>query len=263
MGEARRKAEQLEKVGIRLPEGFTSLLISTPSYSGFSNVYVHAMTPTVSMLTQLGIPKAILTLPGEAEVYRARNNLMAYFMASEHSHMLCIDSDVHWKAEDVLRLLISGHEIVMGTYPRKKLPEPGQPMSYPIHWKLPTADGKFETCPTCGSVAIEGGPAGFMMIRRSVGEKMSAAYPDLKYDGEGSVADVSDHLYGFYNPMIEGRTMWSEDLSFCRRWRSIGGDVWLDPAIELDHQGTYIFKGSVKELIVQVPRDAAEKSGAA
>lgn len=262
MGEARRRHLELEQAGIRLPDGFTGLLITTPCYSGVSEHYAQSLALTAALLAKLDIPNTIVMVPGEAEIHRARNNLLAFFMASKNSHMLCIDADVKWKAEDVVRLLLCGHEFVMGVYPRKKLPEPGEPMGYPIAWKLPAADGRLETCPKCGAVEINGGPAGFLMIRRSVGEKMAAAYPELKYDGEKAQAEVAEHLYGFYNPLVENRVMWAEDLSFCKRWRACGGSIWLAPQVELDHAGHYVFRGSVKELLVTVDK-AGAKSGAA
>ena len=40
----------------------------------------------------------------------------------------------------------------------------------------------------------------------------------------------------------------SEDYGFCRLWRSIGGRVWVDPAIQLAHIGHHIYTGDPMEL---------------
>jgi hypothetical protein len=35
----------------------------------------------------------------------------------------------------------------------------------------------------------------------------------------------------------------SEDYHFCRKWRSLGGQVYAAPWIAVDHAGEYIFSG--------------------
>ena len=42
----------------------------------------------------------------------------------------------------------------------------------------------------------------------------------------------------------------SEDYAFCRRWQKIGGEVWLDPLVELDHVGHFTFNGDIKKLFL-------------
>lgn len=252
----RHKKHKGAAPGIHLPEGFTGLLLSTPCYGAkLTNAYCHSLISTVTVLVRLGLPHTWLTLPDEAVISRARDLLMAWFLASKHSHMMCLDSDVQWQKEDVLKLMLCGHEVIMGSYPKKIMPEPGKPMEYPVNWIWPDDSGKLETCPKCGAIKINGGPAGFMMIRRSAAEKMFAAYSDMKYEGIGKFPDADKYLYAGYNPILEKGVLWSEDLSWCQRWRAIGGEVWLDPDIRLGHFGNYMFTGNIDELFTKVPVD--------
>jgi hypothetical protein len=41
----------------------------------------------------------------------------------------------------------------------------------------------------------------------------------------------------------------SEDYTFCRRWQEIGGDIWLDPSISLNHYGSFCFQGNPQAII--------------
>ncbi len=41
----------------------------------------------------------------------------------------------------------------------------------------------------------------------------------------------------------ETRTYLSEDYAFCRRWRDLGGRIWLDTEGVLTHTGTIDFTG--------------------
>ena len=38
----------------------------------------------------------------------------------------------------------------------------------------------------------------------------------------------------------------SEDYAFCRRWRDIGGKVFIDINSKLDHQGQHVWRGNFR-----------------
>jgi hypothetical protein len=40
----------------------------------------------------------------------------------------------------------------------------------------------------------------------------------------------------------------SEDYAFCRRWQKLGGEIWLDPLVKLDHIGHYTFNGNISKM---------------
>ena len=41
----------------------------------------------------------------------------------------------------------------------------------------------------------------------------------------------------------------SEDYYFSRLWQSIGGEIWADLSMPLDHFGNYLFKGNVASTL--------------
>jgi hypothetical protein len=53
-------------------------------------------------------------------------------------------------------------------------------------------------------------------------------------------------LYALFDCMIDPETgvYLSEDYAFCRRWRAIGGEIWLDLESKLTHTGSYSFRGN-------------------
>ena len=74
---------------------------------------------------------------------------------------------------------------------------------------------------------------GFMLIKRARLERMITAYPETQI----RLAHVypraekqSPNQYALFDCMIEpGSNIYlSEDFAFCRRWRQIGGKIWLD-----------------------------------
>ncbi len=91
------------------------------------------------------------------------------------------------------------------------------------------------------------------MIRRSALERMTAAYPETRFSrvhslpksGSRRDAAQSPNLFALFDCIIDPATgaYLSEDYSFCRRWRQIGGEIWIDGASKLTHSGHYEFVG--------------------
>jgi hypothetical protein len=89
---------------------------------------------------------------------------------------------------------------------------------------------------------------GFMLIKRQVLTTMMAAYPHLRYAASHVAAspNPSPYQYALFDCMIEPETgvYLSEDYTFCRRWRDLGGEIWLDTQGSLIHVGQHEFSGA-------------------
>ena len=48
--------------------------------------------------------------------------------------------------------------------------------------------------------------------------------------------------------MLVDRARLSEDLSFCKRWTNIGGEIWADPNAKLIHAGRKEWVGGISDL---------------
>ena len=93
---------------------------------------------------------------------------------------------------------------------------------------------------------------GFLLIKRQVFERMIAAYPETKFRHVGvpQPGEVArDNLYALYECIIDPATghYMSEDYSFCRRWRNIGGEIWVDLKSKLIHEGPFQFHGNAEQ----------------
>jgi hypothetical protein len=102
-----------------------------------------------------------------------------------------------------------------------------------------------------GLVKLKDAATGFMLIKREVIEKMIASYPDLYFNNDLSMdPEFAKWTYLFFDCMHEPETKryLSEDYAFCRRWQALGGEVWLDPIVNLDHIGHFTFNGSVSNI---------------
>jgi hypothetical protein len=225
------------------------------------------------------IPLAFGTIANESLVTRARNVLVAYFLASDYTHLMFVDADIEFQTEDILKLYAHKKDVVVGAYPKKgvawdkiraNLTDPankGKELSdrdmasfgsdYAINFKFVDKETKTIGVEN-GLIKLHDAGTGFMMISREAILKMIKAYPELKYNNDVNIAnaDLKDHFYALFDTMIDpiDRRYLSEDYTFCRRWQEIGGDVWLDPSISLNHYGHFCFQGNPEAIISFGPR---------
>jgi hypothetical protein len=82
---------------------------------------------------------------------------------------------------------------------------------------------------------------GFQLIKRGVFERMMKSYPEMKYKAVHAFPPqaASDNLYALFDCVID-----PEDFAFCRRWRAIGGEIWLDLESKLTHTGPSAYRGN-------------------
>ena len=59
-------------------------------------------------------------------------------------------------------------------------------------------------------------------------------------------------------PLIRGPRYFAEDFAFCRRWRDIGGKVYLCPDVPLDHVGFHTWSGAVADVVTPPRAEAAD-----
>lgn len=239
------------------------LMIGLPAYGGvLYDAVLHGMLDLQREVDRRGIPFGYVTVRNESLIQRARNRIVADFLAApQYSHLLFIDADVGFTADAVLRLLAHDKPLVGGLYRRKTMDR--------IEWvwnQFPA--GQERVCPDTGAITCAAIGTGFMMIRRDVVEKMVQASivkptlwerlcghkqprSPLRYlVGEGDPGAWRDQTFSLFDCWIdETGNYLSEDYAFCRRWRDLGGDVWADPGILLTHNGTATFAGDPMETL--------------
>jgi hypothetical protein len=203
------------------------LLIATPAYDGKVNVpYAIALSETVNLLTHHGIQVDLKITTSGSLLCAERNRLIEYFRHSDSTHMLCIDADLGWPAMAVKAMLDANLEFVGGCYPARGVQEF-------LFRTQDNPDGTIMQGPK-GHLKMNYIPAGFLLLKKSVIEKMVAKFPNLYFKSKG---DGSEGYCLFDTEVFEGE-FWGEDFVFCRRARESGVDIWVDPLIEFDHAGT-------------------------
>lgn len=197
--------------------GLPTVCIVIPTHDG----RVHCQT-------MAGCLQAVIELPGRVRVEKAggsflpilRDRLTRTFLDSEASYMLCLDSDIGWASSDLVKLLETEKDMVSGVYTKKQKDReiPAKQL------KGGAVEGPLLEC--------EYVPGGFLLVSRAAVERMVGAYRDLEYR-----ADVG-RLWGLWYPSFDRETGYDgEDVAFVRRWRKLGGKVWLHTGVVLSHWG--------------------------
>jgi len=245
------------------------ILIGTPCYGGqVFQGYMESVIQLMGYAARNDFDVSLALLGGDSLITRSRNKLVATFLdMKQATHLMFIDADISFQPEDVHRMLKFDNEVVAGMYPIKnfdwaqfktkatpdmsvsKLAEAG------LHYVgLPCPEKEREE--RSGFVTGTYAGSGFLLMKRSCLERMIFAYSNTKYN----LAHVypipkerSDNQYALFDCMIEPGTniYLSEDFTFCRRWREIGGKIWLDPQSRLSHTGTFRFQGSPEVTLVK------------
>jgi|10_taG_2_1085330.scaffolds.fasta_scaffold00078_41 hypothetical protein len=221
------------------------IMVCTPCFGGkIDQATVSGMMSSIVLSKELGIHVDFRFLSNESLITRARNNLVAQFLATDHTHLFFLDADIQFNPRSLLRLCVSDRMVTAGAYPIK-----GYPPRYVIDFKdgAMIDEQKF--------VEVNHAGTGFLCIKRECLEKMKLSYPELRYKSELETKGYSDNAenalsaevielmkdnsYTFFDTSIheESKTYLSEDYTFCERWQKIGGKIWLDTASKLDHIG--------------------------
>lgn len=242
------------------------LFVAVPCYGGILyNECLLGLLSLQSLCLQKGISIKVFALGNESLITRARNICVSAFLddPDDYTHLLFIDADIGFRAENVLRLLEYDQEICCGVYGKKDInweevlkgaKEQGmtaerlQAMSLLYNVRFPDPH---HVRPDRGFVETADGATGFMLIKRQVFEKMKEAYAELKYKSDHWVNSQrlqSENTYLFFDCIKDedGRYL-SEDYTFCKRWRTIGGKIYSDITMPLTHIGAYSFDGNVAD----------------
>ena len=215
-------------------------MIAAPSYDGTITVW-HASA--LSETCKAGLAKDInvycIYMSYDSLVQRARNDIAKLALDQEVDDLVFIDCDVDWNPEDFFKILEHDADVVGGIYPKR-----GDEEDYPV--KVLDGNMKFEES---GLVEVEGIATGFLRLTRKALQTVS----------DDSIEYTESHkpkpIKMIFDIVVDEKgELISEDIVFCRKWRKLGGKVWLDPSIKLSHVGTKRWNGDFMSWLNKIKK---------
>jgi hypothetical protein len=180
------------------------LFVAAPMYGGqCQGMFARSIADLSALCTHYGIQVRFYFLFNESLITRARNYCADEFMRSGDTHLMFIDSDIGFNANDVIALMAlqsenpddDNYDIIAGPYPKKCISwekiktavdkgfadeDPNQLEKYVGDYVFNPAGGVGEI-PLGEPVEVLEAGTGFMMIRRNTFEKFAQAYPQQMY----------------------------------------------------------------------------------
>lgn len=241
------------------------IFIATPMFGGQANyMYMISLINLLTKLGQQGIHSMFEIAANESLITKARNILVEGFIKSDATHMLFLDADLGFDPDDVIRMIQANKDLIGGQYAKKKINWDvvkrvcqGVPNIPPHAINAVIAESTFRPIGDQISfrldepVEVESIATGMMLIRREVFTKMAAELPEIEIVSGGSetmdpktmtrVTDPHRKAHAYFDVSIDpvSKAYTSEDFTFCKRWRQIGGQVFLAPWTRTVHVGTY------------------------
>jgi coenzyme F420-reducing hydrogenase alpha subunit len=241
------------------------IFIATPMFGGSANyMYMISLINLLTKLGQNGIHSMFEIAANESLITKARNILVEGFLKSDATHMLFLDADLGFDPDDVLKMIQANKDLIGGQYAKKKINwdvvkrvVAGVPDIPPHAINAVIAESTFRPIGDQISfrldepVEVESIATGMMLIRREVFEKMAKELPEIEIISGGSetmdpktmtrITDPHRKAHAYFDVSIDpvSKAYTSEDFTFCKRWRQIGGQVFLAPWTRTVHVGTY------------------------
>lgn len=235
----------------------TSLFIATPCYGGNVHVYyMESVIQLISLCNKYKIKTQFFKIPFESLIPRARNVSACAFLKSGFTHMIFIDADIEFNAEDVIQMILSNKELIGGTYPTKCLnpkllsKATGEENEYRniISKSVNYTSQGLKTEIINGIVECDYIATGFMVIKREVFLQILEKYKDeIKYNNDIQPYrsyEYEGYFYDFFQSKVINDKYVSEDYGFCQLWKNCGGTICTYMKAKLNHIGNMVFYGN-------------------
>jgi hypothetical protein len=244
---------------IELRGPVSGLMIGTPMYGGQCfDAYLEGMLDLQDTCRAAGVPLGFARIRNESLIHRARNRILADFIASPCSHLLFIDADIGFTGRDALRLVAhttqpDSPHVLGATYPKKNR-EKYDPALVALDRAVQVTSSEL--------LEVRCLPGGFLMLTRDAVLRLFGAHHADWYwcTAAGQPRRIIDLTACYIDSTT--RTLWSEDYALCERWRALRGQVWLDPNIQLTHNGTTTFEGDPRSVFINPPQPAPAQTAA-
>ena len=258
------------------------IFIATPMYGGNCvGMFSKACIDLATMCANYGVETRFFFIFNESLITRARNYLVDEFLRAEgFTHLMFIDSDIHFDPRDVLSLAVlcdDDKPIIGGPYGKKCIAWEKIRRAVDIGIadedpdELAKFTGDFVFNPVLGTKEMKVNEpvevleigTGFMMVKRDVFDDWREAFPQFHYKPDHNRSQFfkgDRYIHAYFDTVIDNDAYMpggesggsdrylSEDYMFCQLSRKIGKKIFLCPWMKLGHVGSYVFDGTMADL---------------
>jgi hypothetical protein len=240
----------------------SKLFIATPVYGPLAIDYTQSILATVPVLEAAGHTVEWKLLYGCCYVHTARNKLARDFIKSGCDELIFIDADIGWQTPDILRLVGHDRAVVGGAAPFRH-GVGGFAVNFLTKDRVPLGD------PETGLLECDVLPTAMMKIKRQVFFDLFACQlAPLRIEYNRETGEERERYRSFFDFEVDNNINleFGEDVTFCRKCRRIGIQLWCEPNMTIRHHGMNHREGNLdthlRALPGGTPRIAATSSAA-
>lgn len=212
----------------RLIDKMKKVFIGTVSSSAMvSAYYLSSLFKSQNALNKNNIDCYLDIIINEPILELARNKLLSIFIESDCDDLILIDSDQAWEPEDLIKLINSDKDFI------------GAPVIFKTENKYNVS---FESYSDEDIMEVDYVGTGFLKISKKVAKEVFDISKKYNSGNEAMAFEV----------MVIDNEVLSEDFSFCKKWKSLGGKIFIDTTINPYHIGNSILKGNFKEHLTDM-----------
>jgi hypothetical protein len=204
------------------------ICIATTIYGACVPEYTWSLIKSVQLLREHNIDVQYISVIDNCYLDAARNKLAQEFLlGGDAQSLLFIDADISWQPEALLRFLRHDEDIVGAVAPYRQ-----GAMGFPV--ELVEGSEINET----GLMEAAQLPTTFLHIKRAVFEFIRAnGMAPLHVDIDALTYNIKDKYDSYFQFIPIHNGVIREDICFSRKWKELGGKMWLDPNVTLSHYG--------------------------
>jgi hypothetical protein len=188
------------------------------------------------------------------------------FLKSDSDALLFIDADHGFIADDIVKMVNSGKDLIGAIYPMKSINwenVQAAALAGKSAGELALYSGNFAINFLPEAQQFQGDEAfkvrdigtGMMFIRRIVFETVAPLCKKYRNNSPSPDIEMGEEMVEYFPTIITDEPesiLLSEDYAFCHMWRQTGHDVYAAPWVRITHAGEYNFSGFfLKTLEIQ------------
>lgn len=211
------------------------VLVATPTLDGKLDVwYTISLIETLRHESSINYEIYPIFFSYDSLIQRSRNGAVKIALENDFDFLFFIDSDVEWTPSDFYKILEHEEDIVAGALIKKDLENED--------YTIKILNETLVTNENLSLIDADAVGTGFLKISKRALQTLWEISP--------SYTSLEQEFRMIFNVGIDDDgTLISEDYFMCKKWKSIGEKVWVDPKVNCNHVGTIKFFGNFEEFL--------------
>lgn len=244
------------------------LCVGTPVHSEVSIHYTQCLLEIQKEFMKKGNHVSFL-MHKSSLITQGRNLTVASFLETNADYLLFLDSDIAVGTHVIEKMIRADKEVICVPYPLKSIQ--WSKLKERLDRGLIKNEQDMETggctypvrLEDAGNIIVNNGiteithaPAGCLLLKRSVFDKLIKTFPDRKIKQKSVINgqyEEKNNYYNFFDTVHDKatQTYMGEDFGFCKLWKEVGGKIFAVVDEYIMHVGEHQYIGRYMDEFIK------------